>query len=105
MNQERIKQLTEMLTKEPNDCFLHHALGMEYLSSTNFEQAINCFRKVLSIDSNYLGTYYQLGQALEKSGNPNEAVKVYKIGIDLAKAKGDTKAAGELIQAFWMLEE
>lgn len=105
MNHHRVQQLQQLLKAEPNDCFLHHALGVEYLSCEKYDDAIAAFRKVLSLDENYLASYYQLGDTLVKTGATSEAMQIYKIGIEIAKKQGNAKAFGELSQALWLLED
>jgi tetratricopeptide (TPR) repeat protein len=105
MNEQRLKQLQELLNSEPNDCFLLHAMGVEYFSADNFESAVEYFRNALQVDKNYLASYYQLGQALEKIGDNIEAIKVYREGVEVAKKQNNNKALGELNQALWMLED
>lgn len=105
MNEQRLKQLEELLNTEPNDCFLLHALGVEYFSAQKFADAATYFRKALYADNNYLASYYMLGQVLEKIDNNAEAIEVYKKGINVAKKQNNNKALGELNQALWMLEE
>jgi tetratricopeptide (TPR) repeat protein len=101
----RKEMIFDMLVKEPNDVFLNYALAMEHLSTSNFIEAENQFKKVLTIKPDYLPCFYQLGQVNEKLGNNDIAISFYKQGIDLAKLQNNTKALGELNEAIWMLED
>ena len=101
----RKELIFDMLVKEPNDVFLNYALAMEHLSTSNFIEAENQFKKVLTIKPDYLPCFYQLGQVNEKLGNNDIAITFYKQGIDLAKLQNNTKALGELNEAIWMLED
>lgn len=101
----RKELIFDMLLKEPNDVFLNYALAMEHLSSEEFKEAELQFKKVLTINSNYLPCFYQLGQVNEKLGNNNIALTYYKQGVDLAKSQNNNKALGELNEAIWMLED
>jgi tetratricopeptide (TPR) repeat protein len=101
----RFEQLLKMIEEEPNDSFLNHALAMEYLSLGKFEEAKKVFEKVLSENENYLASYYQLGQTLEKLNENEKAVEVYKKGIELAQKQNNNKAKNELAEALWMLED
>ena len=105
MNEQRLKQLQELLKSEPNDCFLLHAMGVEYFSSERYDNAIEFFKKAIFNDKNYLASYYQLGQALERIDNNAEAIEVYRQGIEVAKKQNNNKALGELNQALLMLED
>lgn len=101
----RLEQLIQMLEQEPADDFLNHALAMEYLSQQKVKDAIAVFKNILQRNPSYLPSYYQLGQALEKAGANEEAIAVYKAGIELAKQQNNKKAQGELSEALWMLED
>jgi tetratricopeptide (TPR) repeat protein len=101
----RKELIFDMLLKEPNDVFLNYALAMEHLSSEEFKEAELQFKKVLTINPNYLPCFYQLGQVNEKLGNNDIALTYYKQGVDLAKSQNNNKALGELNEAVWMLED
>lgn len=101
----RKELIFDMLLKEPNDVFLNYALAMEHLSANEFKEAEAQFKKVLSINAEYLPCFYQLGQVNEKLGNNETALNYYKQGVDLAKSQNNNKALGELNEAIWMLED
>ncbi len=101
----RKELIFDMLLKEPNDVFLNYALAMEHLSANEFKEAETQFKKVLSINPEYLPCFYQLGQVNEKLGNNEIALQYYKQGVDFAKSQNNTKALGELNEAIWMLED
>ena len=104
-NQTRKTMLLEMLAKEPNDVFLNYALAMEHLATEAWKEGDLQFKKVLSINPNYLPCFYQLGQVNEKLGNNDIAISYYKKGVEQAKQQNNTKAMGELNEALWMLED
>lgn len=104
-NSERMNRLLEMLQKEPSDAFLNHALALEYLAIGNLETAKKIFEKVIAEQGQYLASYYQLGQTLEKLGENENAILIYRRGIELAKKQNNKKAMGELSEALWMLED
>lgn len=106
MNQlSRKEQILNMLVNEPNDVFLNYALAMEFVSSNELKQADEQLKKVLSIKTDYLPCFYQLGQLNEQLGNNDIALTFYKQGVDLAKSQNNNKALGELNEAIWMLED
>jgi hypothetical protein len=53
----------------------------------------------------YLGAYYKLGKLFEESKEETSAIEIYKTGLALAQKQNNKKAAGELSEAIWMLEE
>ena len=101
----RKELIFDMLVKEPNDVFLNYALAMEHLSAEEWKEADAQFKKVLTINSEYLPCYYQLGQVNEKLDNHGVAISFYKQGVELAKKQDNKKALGELNEALWMLED
>ncbi|MBP6455853.1 MAG: tetratricopeptide repeat protein [Chitinophagaceae bacterium] len=94
-DQSRIEKLKYFLESSPNDCFLWHALGLEYLKIEQKTDAISCFEKVLQIDENYVGTYYHLAAAKIQL-NLQEAILIYKKGIEIATKLKDNHAKNEL---------
>ncbi len=104
-NSTRFDQLLKMLEQEPDDDFLNHALAIEFMSAEKIVDAIQVFEKLLNRNPNYLASYYQLGQALEKSGSNEKEIEIYKRGIAVAKEQNNKKALGELNEALWMLED
>jgi Tfp pilus assembly protein PilF len=95
----RIEKLNEMLMQQPQDCFLLHALGLEWIKLGELENALNSFLNVISIDENYVGTYYHLAKTYEKLGQEKQAVSVYEKGIQIATKCNDKHAKNELQMA------
>jgi len=92
----RIEQLDNFLKESPNDCFLKHALAMEFLKIDDIGKAKKLLEENLHFDPKYIATYYHLGQLLEKLSLPEEAKAVYQAGMEIAKDIGDQHAFGEL---------
>lgn len=88
-----------MLESSPDDCFLNHALGLEYLKFGKIEEAIQRFLNVLRADTNYVGTYYHLAKAYESIKEQDKAVEVYEKGINVANNLKDHHARNELQMA------
>lgn len=111
-DESRISKLSQMLEAQPDDCFLLHALGLEYLKEGNrlegignsaeaigFRQkAIGSFEKVLAVDEDYVGTYYHLALALAGVGKDSKAV--FTKGIAVAQSQKDRHAESELKMAY-----
>lgn len=97
-SESRIEKLQTMLAQQPEDCFLLHAMGLEYIKIRDVEQAIASFEKVVSIDENYVGTYYHLGLALANAGKDSKAV--FDKGIKIAQSLKDKHAESELRMAY-----
>ncbi len=93
---ERIEKLLAFLKDAPDDCFLNHALALEYVKIDDDEKARNLFEKNKANDANYVATYYHLGKLLERVGNPNEAIAIYEEGMQVAKNANDQHSYNEL---------
>lgn len=103
---DRVQNLKTMLVQEPEDLFLNYALAMEYLKdSDTYEQAREQFQKTLQLNPVYVPAFYQLGKLFELLGNPEEALKYYRQGRDLAKQQNNNKAFNEFGEAIFMLED
>jgi Tfp pilus assembly protein PilF len=97
---ERISKLKEFLAASPADSFLLHALALEYIKLGNDEQARNLFEEILNRQPGYIGTYYHLAKLQERLGETDQAVQVYKKGMEEAMKAGDNHAYGELKGAY-----
>jgi len=97
---DRIKRLSEFLVTAPNDCFVKHALGLEYVKLGEEGAARQQFEEVLQINEGYIGTYYHLAKLLERVGEEQNAITVYETGMEKAKAAGDNHAYSELRSAY-----
>ena len=102
---ERVDKLKQMLIASPGDCFLLHALGLEYMKINDIEQAITYFEKVINTDKNYVGTYYHLAKAHEKMNEVVKAIAIYEKGIEVAQNQKDNHAKNELQMALDEISE
>lgn len=101
---ERLSQILKMLQTHPDDTFLHYASAIEYEKMGDFAQARQVLEGLLKIQSNYLPTYYRLGQIYEQLQETELAVDMYKAGKKLARATNDFKTEGELSEALMLLD-
>ncbi len=99
----RVEKLQDFLSENPNDCFVLHALGLEYLKDGKTDQARDCFLRVLETDPNYVGTYYHLGKTYEQLGQETAAMNTYQKGIQIALQLNDRHSRSELETAVWEL--
>lgn len=97
---DRIDKLKEYLKKSGKDSFLQHALALEYIKVGDEEEARKLFNEILKREPTYLGSYYHLGKLLERIGDPEKAMRVYKRGMEVAEAANDSHAYSELQGAF-----
>lgn len=97
---DRIGKLQEFLRQSPDDCFLNHALALEYIKIGNDELAQSLFEKNLNNKPDYIATYYHLGKLLERRGETQQAIKVYEDGMTAARAANDMHTYNELQGAY-----
>lgn len=95
----RIEKLIAFLNDAPNDCFLNHAIALEYVKEEDDDNALTHFEKNLEFDANYVPTYYHLGKLFERANDPDSAVAIYAKGMERARAAGDTHTYSELQNA------
>ncbi len=100
---ERIKKLEAFLQQSPDDCFLNHALALEYIKEGRDAEAQAFFEKNRANDPGYVATYYHLGKLLEQTGNTDGALVVYEEGMQHARAAADMHAYRELQAAYEQL--
>lgn len=97
---KRIDTLLSFLKRSPHDCFLRHALALEYIKIGNDRDARLLFESLLEDDPQYVGSYYQLAKLLERNGEIGKALACYEKGMTMAKSLSDTRAYGELKAAY-----
>jgi len=87
------------------DSFLQHALALEYIKIGNHEEAKKLFNEILKREPTYVGSYYHLGKLLERTGDPEKALRVYERGMQIARAANDSHSYNELQAAYEDLED
>jgi|SRR5665213_3105837 len=97
---ERINKLKEYIKNNDKDSFLQHALALEYIKIGNDEEARKLFNEILKREPTYIGSYYHLGKLLERLGDAEKAMRVYKRGMEVAEAANDSHSYSELQGAF-----
>jgi len=101
----RIEKLLEYMKTADKDSFLQHALALEYIKIGEDEEARNLFNELLLREPTYVGSYYHLGKLLERAGDFDKAIRIYKRGMEEAKKAGDNHSYNELMGALEDIEE
>ena len=83
---DRISKLKAYMEESGNDSVLQHALALEYIKVGNDQEAKNLFNEILKREPTYVGSYYHLGQVLERIGDPEKAMRVDTRGMEGATA-------------------
>jgi tetratricopeptide (TPR) repeat protein len=100
----RLAQLQQMLVDEPNDSFLHYALGMEYVKLGDAEQGVRQFASMNAAFPDHVAAWHQRGRLLADRGEADAAREVLQHGIAVAQRTGDDHAAGEMQGLIDMLQ-
>ena len=97
---ERIEKLLAFLKDSPDDCFLNHALALEYIKLGNDEEAQLLFEKNYACAPVYVATYYHLGKLYERNSATEAALRTFEEGMKVAKAAEDQHSYNELQGAY-----
>jgi|SRR3954454_22221975 Tfp pilus assembly protein PilF len=100
----RMRQLRQMLDRQPDDPFLLYGLAMEYKKADEPARALEFFDQVLRRDPNYCYAYYQRAQVHESLGDVDAARRTLREGVEAAKRSGDAHALSEIEAALALLE-
>lgn len=100
----RKEQLLSFLKESPEDSFLNYALAQEFISAGNDIEAEKIFNFLLNNDPEYTATYYHMGKLLERKAEKDDAMNMYRKGIEIAKKKGEQHTLSELQSALLELE-
>lgn len=96
---DRTEQLTALLAQNPGDAFLRYALALECVKMQKTEAAEAHFRQLLHAHPDYHATHYHYGKLLEQLGRPEEAIALYRQGVEICQRLNDPKALAELKEA------
>lgn len=97
---DRIEKIFELLQQSPEDNFLRHALGLEYIKLGNDIAAKRLFIDMLTISPGYIGSYYHLAKLLERNQEIETAIEWYEKGMQEASKAKDNHAFNELQSAY-----
>jgi len=97
---DRINDLKNLLKNDPDDPFLHYALGLEYNKLGLLNRAIYEFELLLKKFPDYLPVYYQAAHLYMEMGDLYKAKDTFKNGMLLAKSVSELKTFQELSNAY-----
>ncbi|WNJ16582.1 tetratricopeptide repeat protein [Pontibacter sp. G13] len=101
----RLEQLLEFLRMDPNDPFNLYSVAYEYMQQQDIGQAQAYFLKLRQSHPDYVGTYYHLGKLYQQQDLLDEAIEVFKAGIQVAQQQKDTHSESELKRALQSAED
>jgi len=96
----RVEELQGFLAESPDDPFLKYALTMEYRKMGDTAKTMAGFRDLTDRHPDYVGTYYHFAKFLEENGQKDEALDIYRKGMEMAERLRNRHAHGELLAAY-----
>lgn len=96
MNSNRLQKLLQFIESEPDDPFLKYAIATEYLNKNDTEAALKYFEDLVANHKSYVGTYYHLGRLYESLYRKEDAINIYRVGMQVARSANDNHAYAEL---------
>jgi len=100
MKGTRLERLLELLKENPVDAFTRFALAKEYERAGRQDEALKTYSDLLEMDPGYLGTYFHFGKFLELLGLDNQALVIYRQGIEISGEVNDRHTLSELKNAY-----
>lgn len=88
----RLEAFEQMIEDNPNDPLIWYGLASEYLKVEKLDQAAEALRNVIKLNPQYTAAYQMLGSTLVTIGRNEEAVLVWKEGVEVAEKAGAWKA-------------
>jgi tetratricopeptide (TPR) repeat protein len=95
---DRISTFKSFIARAPKDPFPRYGLAMEHKARGELAEAWAAFSELLDGFPDYVPTYLMAGGTLAALGRKDEAVAVYRRGIEVASTR-DPHARGELESA------
>jgi len=92
----RISLLRQYIEEDPADPFSRYALSLELIKSGNDDEALRQMEIVAKNHPDYLPNYYHYGKLVERLGNPDMAIEIYKQGMTVAQKHNDMHTLSEL---------
>lgn len=93
---DRVAQLREFIRTSPNDPFPRYGLALEYKNTGRLDDAARTFAELIENFPDYTPAYLHAGNVLLALRRRDEAVAVYRAGIEACNRKKDFHAKGEL---------
>src|SRR5262245_5316620 len=92
----RVEQFREIVELDPDDYFSHFGYACALFDVGCYPEAALEFREAIRLKPDYSAAFRDLGKALERSGAPAEAKRVYGEGIPIAERNGDLQTLKEM---------
>jgi Tfp pilus assembly protein PilF len=93
---DRIATFKSFISRAPEDPFPRYGLAMELKNRGDLAAAWEQFAELLEKFPDYVPTYLMSGGTLVALGRKDEAMGVYRRGVEVAQQRGDLHARREL---------
>jgi tetratricopeptide (TPR) repeat protein len=97
--------LRSFVKSSPQDPFPRYGVAMELKNGGQLEDANAAFHDLMTTFPDYTAAYLHAGNTLRELGRRDEALAVYRNGIEACERKRDFHAKGELEAALSELQE
>lgn len=104
MENSRLNVLLKSLEGNPHDAFTRYLVALELSKLNRHEEAIAHFETLVKEHPNYVPTYYQFAQLCENLGRNDEAIRIYQLGLSVARNAHDAHTASEIQAALDVLD-
>lgn len=92
----RREKIEALLADDPSDQFLRYSLAMELDKEGAHEQSLEQFGSLMRDGVPYVPAFFMAAQQLVRLSRIAEARSALRDGIELARATGNSHAAGEM---------
>ena len=104
--QPAVDQALKLLNQFPNSTILHNICGAANAGLKKYDEAVNAYKKAISINPNYPDAYNNMGIALKDQGKLEEAIDAYTKAIELRHDYAEAyNNMGNALQKHGKLEE
>ncbi|WP_153115130.1 tetratricopeptide repeat protein [Rhodocyclus tenuis] len=96
MDEQRIRQLEQLLGGARDGALLRYSLGAALLAAGDAVAAVRRLREAIERDETHSASWKLLGRALAETGQSEAALNAFRRGVDAAAARGDVQAVKEM---------
>jgi len=92
----RATKLRELIERDPDDATTWFTLGRTLFDLSRFGEAVDAFGHCLARNPRYTAAHRDLGRSLLEAGEVEEAARVLRNALELARESGDLQTAREM---------
>jgi uncharacterized protein HemY len=93
---DRIKALEGFVAQDPEDGLARFMLGKELLGAGRPAEAVDHLRRAIRLTPDHTASYRWLGNALEQVDHPEEAIEIYRLGLETSERTRDLQTGKEI---------